>query len=61
MKKRIVIVFIAWLPFITLAKSGLTPAELEAKAQAFIDAKNARQQPETKLRDIEHFISLLCG
>lgn len=33
---------------------------LKQKAQAFIQAKNARQQPDTTLADIDYFISFLA-
>ena len=39
---------------------GFTEQELISKASAFIDAKNARQQPDTTEADIDHFISLLA-
>ncbi|WP_240222976.1 hypothetical protein [Rheinheimera hassiensis] len=38
----------------------LSEAELRQKAEAFIQAKNARQQPGTTIADIDHFISFLA-
>lgn len=43
-----------------VAEQVFTEAELIAKAEAFVEAKNARQQPNSSMDDIEHFISLLA-
>ena len=43
-----------------LAHETLSESELIQKAEAFIHAKNARQQPNTTVEDIDHFISLLA-
>jgi len=43
-----------------LADVPLTEAQLEEKATAFIEAKNARQQPDTTIDDIDYFLSLLA-
>ncbi|WP_299942391.1 hypothetical protein [uncultured Microbulbifer sp.] len=41
-----------------LANTPLSEAELKQKAEAFIQAKNTRQQPDTTIQDIDKFISL---
>jgi len=38
----------------------LSEAVLKQRAEAFIQAKNARQQPDTTISDIDHFISFLA-
>jgi hypothetical protein len=43
-----------------LADAPLTEAELKDKATAFIAAKNARQQPDTTVSDIDYFLSLIA-
>ena len=42
------------------ADETLSEIELKQKAEAFIQAKNARQQPTTTVKDIDYFISLLA-
>lgn len=42
------------------ADETLSENELKQKAEAFIQAKNARQQPNTTVEDIEYFISFLA-
>ena len=44
----------------TFADSALPESELKQKAEAFIQAKNARQQANTTVEDIDHFISFLA-
>ncbi|WP_339691438.1 hypothetical protein [uncultured Pseudoalteromonas sp.] len=39
-----------------LADETLPESVLKQKAEAFIQAKNARQQPNTTVEDIDHFI-----
>jgi hypothetical protein len=46
-----------YAPFI---EAALSEPVLKMKAKAFIEAKNARQQPNTREQDIDHFISLLA-
>lgn len=50
------------LSFITVATSAepLSEQALIAKAQAFIAAKNARQQPDSSEKDIDRFIALIA-
>ena len=43
-----------------LADETLPESVLKQKAEAFIQAKNARQQPNTTVEDIDHFISFLA-
>ncbi|MBB1300613.1 nuclear transport factor 2 family protein [Pseudoalteromonas sp. SR44-8] len=43
-----------------LADETLSESVLKQKAEAFIQAKNARQQPNTTVEDIDHFISFLA-
>jgi hypothetical protein len=44
----------------TFADETLPKLELKKLAEAFIQAKNARQQPNTTIEDIDHFISYLA-
>jgi hypothetical protein len=43
----------------THAKSDFTPEELEKLSYDFVKAIDLRQQPDTKIEDIDHYISLL--
>ena len=43
-----------------VAKDTFNESEIKDKALAFIEAKNARQQPDTTVKDIEHFLSLIA-
>ncbi|MDK1288211.1 nuclear transport factor 2 family protein [Pseudoalteromonas umbrosa] len=45
---------------LALAQPELTHNDMVIKAQAFVKAKNARQQPTTSVRDIDNFIALLA-
>ncbi len=47
------------IPF-TSPGDGLSEAELIQKAEAFIHAKNARQQPNTTMEDLDNFIALFA-
>ena len=60
MIKAVISSFVLLFCSSVLANSPLTESQLKEKAEAFIKAKNARQQPETQLSDIEHFLSLLA-
>ncbi|MBN7821150.1 nuclear transport factor 2 family protein [Bowmanella yangjiangensis] len=42
------------------AKADLAAGQLEQLARGFLQAKQAKQQPNTQLADIEHFISLFA-
>jgi len=42
------------------AKNTFTSSELEKLSQDFVKAIEARQQPDTKIEDIDHYISLLA-
>ena len=42
------------------AKNTFTSSELEKLSQNFVKAIEARQQPGTKIEDIDHYISLLA-
>jgi len=58
--KKLILVFIALiLSFSSSADDKLTADQLIEKAKAFVSAKNARQQPNTTTKDIDHYISLL--
>lgn len=43
-----------------IANTALTEVYLTDKTKAFIAAKNARQQPDTTVEDIDHFIGFLA-
>ena len=40
-------------------KAAFTSAQLIEKAKAFVSAKNARQQPNSTIKEIDNYISLL--
>lgn len=58
--------FFIWLMSFFLISIGATASdlmsenELKIRAEAFIQAKNARQQPDTTIEDIDHFIAFLA-
>ena len=60
MKKWVITLLVSSLSFVAHAQSPLSEAQLKEKAQAFIAAKNARQQPDSDVADIEHFLSFLA-
>ena len=45
---------------VSIAGDKLSEAELKQKAEAFITAKNARQQQDTTVADIDYYISFLA-
>ena len=57
---RLVIILIAALAFPTIANAQLPDDEVKRLAYAFAEAKKARQQPDTTVEDIDHFLSLLA-
>lgn len=59
MKKSILVLFFFLLSFSSHGKGNYTPEQLIDKAKAFVTAKNARQQPNTTIKEIENYISLL--
>ncbi|WP_346840050.1 hypothetical protein [Microbulbifer sp. SAOS-129_SWC] len=58
MKILISVIILFCLSASVLANAPLSQAELQQKAEEFIQAKNARQQPGTTIKDIDNFISL---
>nr|WP_267135637.1 nuclear transport factor 2 family protein [Pseudoalteromonas sp. L21] len=48
------------LSFSGSAKDKFTSEQLIEKAKTFVAAKNARQQPNTTIKEIDYFISLLA-
>ncbi|GAC35345.1 hypothetical protein [Paraglaciecola polaris] len=60
MKFIISLVTLVLFSLSAFADETLSERELKQKAKAFIHAKNARQQPNTTVEDIEYFISLLA-
>ena len=62
MFKVILLGLLFCLPINTSVASDVAMPDdvLMAKAKAFVAAKNARQQPDTKVSDIDHFLSLLA-
>ncbi|WP_286263091.1 nuclear transport factor 2 family protein [Thalassotalea atypica] len=59
MQKYCLIIFIVIFSSISYGKT-FTQAQLTELAHSFVEAKNARQQPETNIDDIEHYLSLLA-
>ena len=60
MKNLIFIVVLSCISTFSTAADKLSEAQLKQKTEAFLSAKNARQQPETSVADINHYISLLA-
>ena len=60
MTNIIFMVLLAGISTFSTADDQLSEAELKMKAENFISAKNARQQPNTTIVDIDHFISFLA-
>lgn len=61
MKFLISLITLALFSLAAFADETLSESELIQKTEAFIQAKNARQQPNTTVEDIDHFISFLAG
>lgn len=59
MKKSILVLISFLFVFSSNAKDTLTSEQLIEKAKTFVAAKNARQQPNTTIKEIENYISLL--
>jgi len=57
--KFIVIILIILFSSVTVAKK-FTEENLTELANKFVNAKNARQQPDTTVSDIENYLSLLA-
>jgi len=60
MHKAILLFLSAFAASTVLAQGDFTDVQLEQMAVAFIDAKNARQQPDSDAEDIERFLQLLA-
>ena len=58
--KKLILVALLLLPALSTAEGELTEPQLKQLAEAFLEAKNARQQPDTTVEDIDHFIALLA-
>ncbi|MDU0113495.1 nuclear transport factor 2 family protein [Psychrosphaera aquimarina] len=59
MKKLTLVFIFLILSFSISANEKFTAEQLIEKAKAFVSAKNARQQPNTTIKEIDHFLSLL--
>lgn len=59
-KKSILVLICFLFSFTSNANDQFTSEQLIAKAKAFVAAKNARQQPDTTIKEIDYFISLLA-
>ena len=51
---------IVFLPLSFAVNAALSEGDLEQLATKFVEAKNARQQPDTTVQDIDAFINLLA-
>lgn len=60
MKRFSIIPLMIFFSHSAFAGGALSEAELKTKAQAFINAKNARQQPDSTEQDVDYLISLLA-
>jgi len=58
--KKFITCLLVTFSMATQAKSAFTSAQLEKLSYDFVKAIDARQQPDTKIEDIEHYISLLA-
>ncbi|MBR8843650.1 MULTISPECIES: nuclear transport factor 2 family protein [unclassified Pseudoalteromonas] len=59
MNKFILVLFCFLFSFSSSAHENFTSEQLIEKAKVFVAAKNARQQPNTTIKEIENYISLL--
>lgn len=59
MEKLTLVLLSLILSFSTSANDKFAADQLIEKAKAFVSAKNARQQPNTTTKEIDHYISLL--
>jgi len=59
-KKSILVLICFLFSFNSNANDQFTSEQLIEKAKAFVAAKNARQQPNTTIKEIDYFISLLA-
>ncbi|PAY02041.1 hypothetical protein CKO50_06615 [Pseudoalteromonas sp. HM-SA03] len=59
MNKYILVLFCFLFSFSSSAHDNFTSEQLIEKAKVFVAAKNARQQPNTTIKEIENYISLL--
>lgn len=59
MKKSILVLISFLFVFSSHAKNKFTSEQLIEKAKTFVATKNARQQPNTTIKEIENYISLL--
>ena len=60
MNKAFLLIALAICFSIAYAQSHFSEDQLEQKAVAFIEAKNAWQQPDSDIEDIERFLALLA-
>ena len=60
MKQLIISSIFLALSLTSNAAESLSKEALQAKAEAFIAAKNARQQPASTVKDVEHFLSFIA-
>ena len=56
---KLILLFVS-LPLSFVANAALSEGELEQLATKFVEAKNARQQPDTTIQDIDAFINLIA-
>ncbi|USE69444.1 hypothetical protein CTT31_10015 [Pseudoalteromonas maricaloris] len=59
MNKFILVLFCFLFSFSSSAHDNFTSEQLIEKAKVFVAAKNSRQQPNTTIKEIENYISLL--
>ena len=60
MKKSLLVLFGILAALASTANAAFTSEQLIEKAKAFVAAKNARQQPNSTIKEIDAFISLLA-
>lgn len=56
---KLLLLFV-FLPLSFAANAALSEGELEQLATKFVEAKNAQQQPDTTIQDIDAFINLIA-
>ncbi len=61
MQKSILVIICFSFIFSSSAKEPFSPSQLKVLAEAYVKAKSSRQQPETTVKNIDNYISLLAN
>ena len=60
MRNSLIALVLCWFAGSSFATKDLTEEYLRSTTEAFLNAKNARQQPDTTIEDIDHFLSFIA-